>query len=361
MLKNRYLSLDIFRGITIAGMILVNNAGNDEYSYSQLKHAHWHGFTLTDLVFPSFMFIMGVTMRFSLASINYTYSPNVRNKILKRAAMLFLISYLIHLFPFDHWDFSHFRILGVLQRLGICFAATAFIVLLVPSRWYLVINIGLLLAYWLIMYLFGDYDESTNAALYFDRWVLGENHLYRGQGFPFDPEGLLSTLPSIVTVLMGYQVGMALQKTQDKATFILKMAAFGAFLLMVAWIWHMVFPINKKLWTSSFVLNCAGLDMIILAIIIWIVDLKGKSNWAHFFKVYGMNSIAAYVLADIVAISLYRIRMGEGQSLYSWIYDHVFQPVFGNSFGSLMFSVSFVLICWLPIWYMYKRGWFWKV
>jgi predicted acyltransferase len=360
MIQNRLLSLDIFRGITIAGMILVNNAGNEDFAYAPLKHAHWHGFTLTDLVFPSFMFIMGLSMRYSFASINYSYSPIVRNKIIKRAALLFIISYLIHLFPFNHWDFSHFRILGVLQRLGLCFAITAFIVLLVPSRWFTPINIALLLGYWAIMYLGGDYDETTNAALYFDRFVLGENHLYRGQGFPFDPEGLLSTIPSIATVLIGYQVGMALQKTSDRLAFVLKLAAVGLGLFALAWLWHGVFPVNKKLWTSSFVLNCAGLDMLLLAIVIYFVDIKKHLKWGQFFKIFGLNSIAAYVIADIIAISMYKIRIAD-RSLYSTIYSKIYQPIFGNSFGSLMFSISFVLVCWLFVYYMYKKSWFWKV
>jgi predicted acyltransferase len=360
MIKNRLQSIDVFRGLTIAGMILVNNPGNENHAYSQLKHANWHGFTLTDLVFPSFMFIMGLSMRYSFASFGYTYTAAQGYKILKRAAMLFLVSYLIHLYPFTHWDLAHFRILGVLQRLGLCFALTSFVVLLLPERWFTGINIAILLGYWAIMYIFGDYDPSTNAVLYLDRFLMGSNHLWQGQGFPFDPEGLLSSLPSVATVLIGYQVGMALQKADNKAFFLLKLSALGLLLVLLAWLWHGLFPINKKLWTSSFVLNCAGLDMLLLALVIWLVDLRSYHKYTHFFKVFGLNSIAAYVLAELLAITLYMIPTANG-SMYNWLYVRVFQPVFSNAPGSLAFSLSLVLLCWLPIWYMYKRRIFWKL
>jgi predicted acyltransferase len=363
-MKNRYLSLDIFRGITIAGMILVNTSGNGDYTYSPLKHAHWHGFTPTDLVFPSFMFIIGVAMRFSFAPFNYTLTPALRNKILKRAALLFIISYLIHNFPYIDFSLSHLRIPGVLQRLAIGFAATAFIVLTVQKKYLIYITIALLLGYWLIMFVFGNYDETTNAVLYLDRFLLGENHLYHGQGFPFDPEGTLSSIPAIASTLIGYLVGIGIQEAKNKQNLVIKMAAWGVGLVIIAWIWNMGFPINKKLWTSSFVLLCVGLDMIILAPLIWIIDIKGKTNWTYFFKVFGMNSIAAYAISEVLAISMYSISVTDGSaktSLFDWIYWHVFQPIFGYYNGSLAFAIVFVLVCWIPLWIMFKKGIFWKV
>ena len=363
-MKNRYLSLDIFRGITIAGMILVNTSGNGDYTYSPLKHAHWHGFTPTDLVFPSFMFIIGVAMRFSFAPFNYTLTPDLRNKILKRAVILFIVSYLIHNFPFIDFSFSHMRIPGVLQRLAIGFAATAFITLTIPKKHLIYIAIGLLLGYWLIMYSFGNYDETTNAVLYLDRFLLGENHLYDGQGFPFDPEGTLSSIPAIASTLIGYLVGIGIQESKNKTTLVMKMVAWGVVLIIIALIWNRGFPINKKLWTSSFVLLCAGLDMVLLAPLIWIIDIKGKTNWTYFFKVFGMNSIAAYAISELLAISMGYISLTEGSSktnLTSWIYWHGFQPIFGHYNGSLAFAITFVLVCWLPLLWMYKKGIFWKI
>jgi predicted acyltransferase len=363
-MKNRYLSLDIFRGITIAGMILVNTSGNGDYTYSPLKHAHWHGFTSTDLVFPSFMFIIGVAMRFSFAPFNYELTTSLRNKILKRAGLLFLIAYLIHNFPYIDFDISHLRILGVLQRLAIGFAATAFLVLTVSKKYLIYIAIGLLLAYWLIMNIFGNYDETTNSVLYFDTWLLGKNHLWNGQGFPFDPEGALSSIPAIATTLIGYLVGFSIQKAENRNNLVIKMVIWGLALVIIALIWNMGFPINKKLWTSSFVLLCAGLDMIILAPLIWVIDIKNKTNWTYFFKVFGMNSIAAYTISELLAIALYSVPITEGSaktSLFSWLYWHGFQPIFGNYNGALVFAIVFVLICWLPLWLMYKKGIFWKV
>jgi predicted acyltransferase len=363
-MKQRYLSLDIFRGITIAGMILVNTSGNGEYTYSPLKHANWHGFTPTDLVFPSFMFIIGVAMRFSFAPINYVYSTDIRNKILKRAGLLFIIAYLIHNFPYIHFDIAHLRILGVLQRLALGFAFTAFITLLFDKKWYLPITIGLLLGFWLIMYMFGDYDETTNAVLKFDRWLMGENHLWNGQGFPFDPEGALSTISAIASTMIGYLVGIEIQKAVDKSKLILKLLSWGIGFVIIALIWNLGFPINKKLWTSSFVMLCAGLDMLILAPLIWIIDVKGKTNWTYFFKVFGMNSIMAYAISEVLAIGLNSINVKNGSgemNLFSWIYWHVFQPVFGHYNGALAFAIAFVVICWIPLWIMYKKSVFLKV
>lgn len=363
-MKNRYLSLDIFRGITIAGMILVNTSGNGDYTYGPLKHAHWHGFTPTDLVFPSFMFIIGVAMRFSFAPFNYTLTADLRNKILKRGFMLFIISYLIHNFPYIHFSLSHMRILGVLQRLSIGYMATSFIILTVPKKYILYITIGILLGYWLIMGIFGNYDETTNAVLYLDRWLLGENHLYGGQGFPFDPEGTLSSLPAIASTLIGYLVGIGIQEAKEKSNLVIKIFVWGMALVAIALIWNYGFPINKKLWTSSFVLLCAGLDMMILAPLIWLIDIKGKVNWTYFFKVFGMNSIAAYAISELLAIIMYSIPMDEGSTkinLIDWLYWHVFKPFFGYYNGSLAFAIAFVLLCWLPIWVMYKKRIFWKV
>jgi predicted acyltransferase len=363
-MKNRYLSLDIFRGITIAGMILVNTSGNGDYTYWPLKHAHWHGFTPTDLVFPSFMFIIGVAMRFSYASFNYQLTPDLRNKIIKRFFLLFIISYLIHNFPYINFSLSHMRIMGVLQRLAIGYAATAFIVLLIKDKWHMYISIAILLGYWLIMVLFGNYDETTNAVLKLDNFLLGPNHLYNGQGFPFDPEGVLSSLPAIASTLIGYMVGVGIQKSTNKLNLVYKLMGFGVLLIILALIWNQGFPINKKLWTSSFVLLCAGLDMCMLAPLIYIIDIKEKKDWTYFFKVFGMNSIAAYAISELFAIILGAIKVTEGTSktgLSDWIYWHVFQPVFGYYNGSLAYAIVFVLFCWLPIWVMYKKGIFWKI
>lgn len=368
-MKERYLSLDIFRGLTIALMILVNNSGFGDFTYAPLKHAKWHGFTPTDLVFPSFMFAVGVAMRFSFKPYNYQLTPELRGKIIKRTLLLFLISYLIFNFPYIDFQLSHLRILNVLQRIALAFCAVSFLTLKVDRKYLTYIGSGILLAYWAIMWFFGErgteYDLMTNAARKFDLMVLGAGHLYHGEGIAFDPEGLLSTLPSIVTTLIGYLTGYYLQESKnERLTKVNKLIAYGFFLITIALIWNLAFPINKKLWTSSYVLLVGGIDLVVLAVLIWIIDMKGKTGWTKFFHIFGMNSIAAYGISELLAISLNKAKVREGDgiiSLSDWIYWHVFKPTFGYYNGSLMFAITFVLVCWIFCWVMYKRKIFLKV
>ena len=216
-MKTRFLSLDILRGITLAGMILVNNAGNWQFTYAPLLHAEWNGFTPTDLVFPSFLFMVGVAMRFSFKAFNYELTPAVRNKILKRTLYLFLINYFIFYFPFTHFSFETLRFLNVLPRIALSFCAVSFLTLQVPSKWLTWINAGILLSFWAILYFFGDaglwMDISSNAVRKLDLFLFGESHLYHGNvvngiAIAFDPEGLLSTLPAISTCLFFFAAFM---------------------------------------------------------------------------------------------------------------------------------------------------------
>ncbi len=364
-MNNRYLSLDVFRGLTIAGMILVNTPGNGDFTYAPLHHARWHGFTPTDLVFPSFLFIVGVAMRFSFKSFNYQLTPALRAKILKRAALIFGIGYLVHTFPYYDLDLANLRILGVLQRIALCYLAAAFLVLTVPRRYLPWLSAGVLLLYWLILWGFGDYELTTNAARRFDLWLMGPNHLYHGEGLAFDPEGWLSTLPAIVTVLLGYLTGISVQEAENRDKLIVHMVFWGVGLVLAALVWNIAFPINKKLWTSSYVLLSAGIDLLILPVLVWAIDVKNWRDWTPFFVVFGANSIVAYALSEVLAIALWRIPVTEangfGTSLYAWLYWHVFQPVFGNYPGSLAFAIAFVGVCWLVCWVLYRRKVFLKV
>jgi predicted acyltransferase len=368
-MNQRYLSLDIFRGITIAGMIMVNTSGNSNYTYSPLRHAHWHGFTPTDLVFPSFMFIVGVAMRFSLKPFNYQLTPDLRNKILKRTGLLFLISYIIFNFPWYNFDISHLRILNVLQRIALAFCIVSFVVLKVERKYLPYLAGGILLLYWALMWFLGDrgveYDLLSNAERKLDLLVLGANHLYHGEGVAFDPEGILSTLPACVNTLLGYLTGIYLQEANENILpRIRKMAVWGIGLIILAMIWDTVFPINKKLWTSSFVLLTVGIDLVILSILVWIIDLKGKTKWTTFFHVFGMNSIFAYGVSEFLAILFNLIPMKEGDgttSFYDWLYWHIFHPIFGNSNGALAFAVCFVLLCWGFSLILYRKKIFLKV
>jgi len=365
MNPNRYHALDVFRGITIAGMILVNTPGNGDFTFAPLRHARWHGFTPTDLVFPSFLFIVGVAMRFSFKSYQFQLTPALRTKILKRAALIFGIGYLVHTFPYHNFDLSHLRYLGVLQRIALSYAAAAFVVLLVPRRYLSWLSAGILLGYWLILWAFGDYELTTNAVRRLDLWLFGPNHLYQGDGLAFDPEGLLSTLPSIVTVVLGYLTGIAVQEAEDKDKLTVQLVGWGIGLVVVALVWNIGFPLNKKLWTSSFVLLAAGIDLLILPVLIWIIDIKNQRQWTHFFVVFGANSIVAYAVSEVLAVLLWSIPVTEANgyqtSAYAWSFWHLTQPLFGNYLGSLVWAMLFVLLCWLICYGLYRRKIFLKV
>ncbi len=368
-MKSRYLSLDILRGITLAGMILVNTSGNGTFTYGPLKHAKWHGFTPTDLVFPTFLFMVGVAMRFSFKAFNYTLTPSLRTKIIKRTILLFLINYLIFYFPFTDFTFEKMRFLNVLPRIALSYCAVSFITLSVPSHWLTRINIFILLAYWAILAFGGDsgvpYELASNAVLKVDLFLFGPNHLYHGNGIPFDPEGFLSTLPAISTCLLGYQASIFLEKQRaiNKSP-LANLLVYGFLLIAIAFIWDKAFPINKKLWTSSFVLLCAGIDFVLIGILSWWIETKERNFGNTFFLVFGTNSILAYAISEVLAIQMDHIQMPEGDgttNLSNWLYWHVFEPVFGKFNGSLAFAISFVLVCWVFCYVCYRKKWFLKV
>lgn len=369
-MKTRFLSLDILRGITLAGMILVNNAGNWEFTYSPLLHAEWNGFTPTDLVFPSFLFMVGVAMRFSFKAFNYELTPSVRNKILKRTLYLFLINYFVFYFPFTDFSFENLRFLNVLPRIALSYCAVSFLTLQVPSKWLTWINAGILLSYWGIMYGFGDaglwMDISHNAVRKLDLFLFGESHLYHGDevnGVPiaFDPEGFLSTLPAISTCLFGYQVSLYLEnKAKEGKSALLGLLGWGASLILVAVIWDQAFPINKKLWTSSFVLICAGIDFILIGLLNWWIEAKERQFGNTFFLVLGTNSILAYGISEIIAIQLGNVQI-QDMSASQWLYWHLFEPIFGKYNGSLAYAITFLLVCWGVCWVFWKKKWFLKV
>ncbi|MHA8096520.1 acyltransferase family protein [Aquirufa antheringensis] len=369
-MKTRFLSLDILRGITLAGMILVNNAGNWQFTYAPLLHAEWNGFTPTDLVFPSFLFMVGVAMRFSFKTFNYQLTPAVRNKILKRTLYLFLINYFIFYFPFTHFSFETLRFLNVLPRIALSFCAVSFLTLKVPSKRLTWINAGILFSFWAILYFFGDaglwMDISSNAVRKLDLFLFGESHLYHGNvvngiAIAFDPEGLLSTLPAISTCLFGYQVSLFLEnQAKENKSALLSLLGWGAVLIVVALIWDQVFPINKKLWTSSFVLLCAGIDFILIGLLNWWMETKERHFGNTFFLVFGTNSILAYGISEVIAIQLGNYQI-QDMSASEWLYWHLFEPIFGKYNGSLAYAIAFVLVCWSICWVFWKKKIFLKV
>lgn len=354
----RFTALDVFRGMTVCFMIIVNTPGNGATTYWPLLHAQWHGFTPTDLVFPSFLFAVGNAMSFVMKKWNTLSQSQVLWKILKRTVIIFLLGYLMYWFPFVKKDdagniisfpFSDTRVFGVLQRIALCYGAAALIVYYLKPKFTFIISIVLLVLYWILLYAFGDGADplgmQTNTGFYIDKWLVGENHLYHGEGVAFDPEGLLSTLPAIVNVTAGYLAGSYIQKKGNSYEGLTVLLLSGAAMLFLAHCWNGSFPVNKKLWTSSFVLLTVGLDCIILAALIYIIHIKQQSTGTYFFEVFGRNPLFIYLLSELGAILLYFFSAGS-KSLFSWIYDNIFSYA-GSYFGSFLFAVTFMLLCWL--------------
>ena len=370
--SHRLLSLDVLRGATMAAMILVNNGGDEPSSYWPLKHAEWNGWTPTDLIFPFFLFIVGVATTFSLAA--RLSRGETRRSLLQhivwRGALLFAIGVYLNGFPYH--ALASWRIYGVLQRIAICYTISAIITLWVGPRWQWAIVFGCLAGYWLMMRFvpipgFGVpthniplLDPDGNLAAWLDRKLL-MGHLYEGTR---DPEGLLSTIPAIATNLLGVLTGEWLRSPRSQRAKAVGMAVFGVAAVIVALWVDTWFPINKKLWTSSFVVFTAGMALVCLAVCYWIVDIQGWRRWTKPIQVFGANSIAAYVFADIVAIALWRIQIRfDGTTVPAWqfIYDQVFAVRLAPADASLFFALSFVLVSWLAMWILYRNRIFLKI
>ena len=363
--NQRFLALDVFRGMTICLMIIVNTPGDSLTTFAPLHHAKWHGFTPTDLVFPSFLFAVGNAMSFVMKKWEQKTTAAVLAKIFKRTLLIFLLGYLLYWFPFinienDHWRLSpiaNTRILGVLQRIALCYGLASLMVYFLKPKLTIIISIGLLLLYWGLCFWFGDpFDPLSlqgNAGLIFDRWLMGDAHLYHGEGVAFDPEGWLSTLPAIVNVVAGYVAGEHVQKSGKSYEGLTKLILAGFALLVIAYFWNYIFPINKKLWTSSFVLHTVGLDCIILGSIIYIVDMQKKIKWTWFFEAFGKNPLFIYLLSELLVTVLYMIPVGD-TSLFRWIYLHIFSYA-PDYWGSFLFAVGYMLVCWSVGYWMDTR------
>ncbi|MEY2963392.1 MAG: hypothetical protein RL754_653 [Bacteroidota bacterium] len=370
----RYPALDVFRGMTIIFMIIVNSPGSWSFVYGPLQHAEWHGFTPTDLVFPSFLLAVGTAMSFSMRNWGQFSSGQALQKILKRTALLFLLGYLMYWYPFFrldlNWQTSAFpisetRIFGVLQRIALAYGAAAIMLHFLGRRWSYTLALLMLPAYWWIMMAF-DADPTNpfslegNAVRALDLQLFGAAHLYMGDGLPFDPEGLLSTLPAIVNVIAGYAAGQMIQKDRNAKNKRIDLMLIGATALILAIFWDLAFPINKKLWTSSFVLLTVGLDLLIIGLLIgWLPVDKALPRWGQFFQIAGKNPLTIYLLSEIALITLGMIPAGNGV-LWSWIYDHGFTWM-GVKLGSFAMAATFSLLCWSVGYGMDKKGIYLKV
>lgn len=366
----RFLSLDVFRGLTICFMIIVNTPGSGATPFAALQHAAWHGFTPTDLVFPSFLFAVGNALSFSMIKLRTKASPPVLKKIFKRTVLIFLIGYLMYWFPFYGFNpegkvvlspISQTRILGVLQRIALCYCAAALLVYYFRKKTVLLISAIILLAYWTILLIFGDPSDplgmSGNAGTHLDKLILGDGHLYHGEGIPFDPEGILGTFPAIVNVIVGYYAGEYIQKKGRNYEGIARLMLWGALFIFAALCWNGLFPINKKLWTSSFVLLTTGIDLLIISILVYWVEIQQHQDtlWVKFLEIPGKNPLLLYVLSEILATLMWRIPMKEEPDLYKWISIHWYQYLAPGPTGSLLFALTVMMICWLIGWLLNKN------
>ena len=361
----RLVSLDVFRGITIAGMILVNNPGTWEHIYWPLQHASWHGWTPTDLVFPFFLFIVGIAI--PLAFANRLERGGSRRdlyiKIVKRTVIIFAIGLFLNGFPY--FALAEYRIPGVLQRIAVCYFFASVIFLNTKVRTQIAITIGLLIFYWALVklvpapgYAAGDLTKEGSLPSYIDRVVLGK-HVW-SQARVYDPEGILSTIPAIATTLMGVLTGHWLRTEKTRYEKTAGMFVAGAACVALGWAWNSFFPINKALWTSSYVLFTGGLALQFLAFCYWLIDIKGYRRWAKPFEVFGLNAIALYVVAGLMASLLGEIKLG-GTPLGAWIYNTLFASWASPVNASLAFAISFVLVCLGLMWILYHRKIFLKI
>ena len=382
--NKRILALDILRGFTIAGMILVNNPGSWGYMYAPLRHAEWNGLTPTDLVFPFFMFIMGISTYISLKKYNFEFSQAAALKILKRTIVIFLIGCAIGWFSrfcrywvsapedlsfFENlwasvWTFDRMRILGVMQRLALCYGAASIIALTVKHKRIPYIIATLLIGYFVLLMCGNGFAyNETNILSVVDRAILTPVHMYKDNGI--DPEGLLSTIPSIAHVLLGFYVGKLMldnSRSEDRMSFlnsqIITLFLVGTILTFAGFLLSYGCPINKKIWSPTFVLTTCGLASSFLALLIWIIDIKGKKKWSMFFEAFGVNPLFMYVLGGVLSILFGTVRFPweDGMiSIHTFLYKIVLVPVFGNLLGSLMFALLFVTITWCIGYQLYKR------
>lgn len=386
---SRILSIDILRGLTIAGMITVNNPGSWSYMYAPLEHAEWNGLTPTDLVFPFFMCVMGMCIYIAMRKFDFTCNRATVYKIVKRMVLIYLVGLAIGWFAkfcyrwnssqegadffsqlwYMVWSFDKIRLTGVLARLAICYGITALLAITVRHKHLPYIIVGLLLTYFVIL-MAGNgfaYDE-TNILSIVDRAVLTDAHMYHDNGI--DPEGLLSTLPSIAHTLLGFIIGSLLFRKADVGeqqldartnitlTKVVPLFVVGTSLLFAGYLLSYGCPINKKVWSPTFVLVTCGLASMLLALLTWIIDVKGKKQWSKFFEVFGVNPLFLFVLSDFFAIvfGAFTFPVGDKQmNVIGFVYSQLLAPVFGQYGGSLVYSLLFIALNWVIGYQLYKR------
>lgn len=349
--KKRLLSLDVLRGITVAGMILVNNGGGNDI-YSPLQHSAWNGLTPCDLVFPFFLFIMGISTYISLNKFNFTFSSQVVLKILKRTLIILCIGWAIewfhHICNGELFPFAHLRIPGVLQRIALCYCAVSFIALLIKHNLIPALITIILIGYALVLYLGNGYAyDETNIIAIIDRWLVGEEHLYRKS--VIDPEGLASTLPAIAHTLIGFYCGKLITQTQQVEQKVLKLFLVGFIIMAVGFLIMNALPLNKRIWSPSFVLVTCGLASSLLAALMYFIDIKNKKEWCRFFVIFGVNPLFLYVLSEVLSIVFGTFGIN------TTIYAAINQVITDNYLASAIYAVGYTLLLGAAGYPLWKR------
>ena len=383
-MNQRFYSLDVFRGATVCLMILVNNPGSWGSIYDPLEHAPWHGLTPTDLVFPFFLFAVGNAMAFVMPRLEQGGDAVFWKKVATRSLLIFAVGLFLTWWPFVKWSGDHLvfkpweftddkgqpqgvRLLGVLPRIALCYFFAAIIVYYLKLRKAFYLGLLILILYWMLSYFLGDPADPYSMKGWFgnavDKALLGEAHMYKGEGMPFDPEGIMSTLPAIVQVIFGYMVGNYIQQKGKTYEMVTGLFAAGVGLLLAGFCWDMVFPINKKIWTSSYVVYTSGLAMITIATMIYMIEFKNiKGGLARFFDVFGKNALFVFALSAFLPKGFALIRLGEGVNPWNWLYKKVLIHIPGaKENGSLLYAIAVILFMWAICYWMDKKKIYVKV
>ncbi|MGD8780815.1 MAG: heparan-alpha-glucosaminide N-acetyltransferase domain-containing protein [Ignavibacteria bacterium] len=368
-IKQRLVSIDAFRGLTIAWMIIVLNPGSWKYIYPALRHADWHGCTIADLVYPFFLFIVGVSITFSLSKnkIENLEKSIVYSKILRRSIILFVIGLFINSFP--DFNFNEFRIMGVLQRIAVCYLIVSILFLNTKIKTQAMVALAFLFIYWAIMewvpipgHPLGSYEKGESVATYLDKLVLtGYMGYYEKLG---EPEGIISTLPSLSTTLFGVLTGYFLKLKNSAKITAVTMFAVGIAFFLTGLVWDKWLPINKHLWTSSYSVLTAGLGLILFSIFYYVIDGLNYKKWVKPFIVFGMNAITVYVLSIVCAKLIKMITFTTNDTLYhprSWLYENMLVGQFGNNGASLFYAILYCSIWCGIMWIFYNKKIFIKV
>ncbi|MES2893459.1 MAG: DUF5009 domain-containing protein [Bacteroidota bacterium] len=386
-MNQRFYSLDVFRGATVALMILVNNPGTWSHIYDPLKHAGWHGVTPTDLVFPFFLFAVGNAMAFVLPRLEAAGEATFWKKVIKRTLLIFFIGLLLNWFPFIKWQndaiafkpwsyvtddgkIMGIRIFGVLQRIALCYFFAAVITHHFKQRGSFVISAFILLAYWFICVAGNPADPYSLGGWFgtrIDLALVGEAHIYKGEGVSFDPEGLMSLAAAVVEVIFGYLAGSYIQQKGKTHEMVNGLFVAGCVLLFAAYCWDMVFPINKKIWTSSYTLFTSGLALLVLSVMVYVIEFKNwRGSWSRFFDVFGKNALFIFVLSGALPRLLALIRIptevsenGKQQytSPFGWFYENICKAIMPSDprVGSLVYAISFILLMWFFAWLLDRK------